>query len=307
MSLIRLFAAAASAVCALTLTPPPAAANPLSDCASQSADTIAARACLRERLETANATLSARRAAVREAARAADAAQGRDVAVRRAEAAELAFEAFRTDACRLEAALAASDGDVGAWEVACAIARTEARVQELERLLERDPPPPATVAGETPPAEPSDPPQPRLATLLSGASAETFRDWRVACIEDACHVGAFAQGEAPLWVLVLTRRSGDESWRLALGALEDDIAAERVSLQIDGAAARELAVTLQGDHAALSVAPDAFSQLMRQLRGGAASAVTVDEPGGETRSARFSLMGMTAAMNAAAAYLGEVR
>lgn len=294
MSLARVCAPAAFVLMAFTAAAP-AFANPISECEAASADTIAARACLRDRLAAAERGLRDMRAAILAAAQTADLAQGRDVAARRAEAAAASFDLFRGDACRLEAAVAAAHEDVGAWEVACAIARTEARIRELERLLEHDPPGPVAVA--RPAVEPARPSAP---DLLAAPSAAAFRDWRMACGEGACHIGAVGEGPDGEYAFILSRVEDAADWTFSTFAPMAEDGVDAVTGQIDGRATPALDVSpLSGGGLALSPQGDGAAAFLAQLRRGATLTLTFPAEGASEASVRFSLMGMTAALNAA--------
>lgn len=303
--IIRLLGAAALLV---VIGATPAAAGPLDDCRARSDDAVQAKACLAELLRKRDGELMAVQDKLSAVAAERDAVDRRRAAVQRVDQARQAFKAFRDQSCALEAALQQSKIDPGAWELACAIARTEARAKELERLL-------AVARGKVAPAlveAAAASAQPEAEAVVAAAAfgdrgalrSTRQRDWSAACFPDgSCEAWVLSSADAAAALepqTLAVRRAGRAGqWVVALstsGVYADF--ARPVAVSIDGAPPYVFTMETglkEGGHDSELVLDVAAlrADMLDTFKAGKSAKISFSTINGSRVSAEFSLMGLT--------------
>lgn len=271
-----------------------AGGDPLSDCASATADPIATKACLAQRLAASEKALAAEEARLRTAGDAMVSATARRNAVAKLESARGAWRAFRDQDCALAAAFAPPERDAGAVQVACAIDATDARARALARLAD----------GLAPAVSPLDESAPAMGEAEPDEQRHAARDWLAACGADgacAATTPVLDASDAP-HVLRVSRDGPDATWSLTLVTPARAADADRpVTIRIDGVA--PVAFHPGADHAPLGdggglrLSPGEKTDLaLAGMRAGLAAQVTFGVEGGGEARARFSLLGLSSAL-----------
>ena len=268
------------------------------ECMSEAGDALGAKACLARKLDDLEQDILSAERELETAIEGLETPERQRTARGRLGTSQAAWRAHRDLDCQLTAALAPAELDGGVLQVACAITQSQARLDRLLRLAE------AIVPLEIP-TETLDAFD--VSERRDGEQRIYFRDWLAACRpEGDCAAAAYVFAEpgsnAAAAILRVYRDTPDDAWSLVFAGLANAPDPNNpLSLRIGDTDP----ITLEprsgfrpvgAANVLRLVDPAQTRAVLDAMKAGLEVRVRFSDPNGDSREERFSLRGLTAAL-----------